>query len=278
MAKLRHKPIVALLHCEVLLPPGILNRIVNTVLDWCVFIQLSLSDQIVVYTTDYYENKPLYRSFTHKMQIILPPVHTQAPDEEFLNKLRKRINNKIAVGFCGRIAFEKGITNLIESMKSIRNGMIVFAGPYGKDVSGETNYYNTVVHLLEKHTIPHVFLGTLTGSKLSSFYRSIDVLVLPSINKTEAFGMVQVEAMLQGTPVIASDLPGVRVPISLSRMGIVVPIGDTAKLTQAIRTVSDDRSRFTSTKRIALIAQQFDAQKTYHELYNLLHTYAEKNA
>ena len=51
---------------------------------------------------------------------------------------------------------------------------------------------------------------------MSSFYKSIDLLVLPSINQTEAFGMVQAEA-IAGTPVIAGNLPGVRIPIKLTK-------------------------------------------------------------
>ena len=90
--------------------------------------------------------------------------------------------------------------------------------------------------------------------------------------------MVQVEAMLQGTPVIASNLPGVRIPITLSHMGIVVPIGDSHELTKAIQTISHDRSHFTDEKRRAHVAQQFDPQNTYRALYNLLHTYATKNS
>ena len=54
---------------------------------------------------------------------------------------------------------------------------------------------------------------------MGSFYTCIDVLVVPSINSTEAFGLVQVEAMMMGVPVVASDLPGVRVPVQKQGWG-----------------------------------------------------------
>jgi glycosyltransferase involved in cell wall biosynthesis len=61
-----------------------------------------------------------------------------------------------------------------------------------------------------------------------------DVLVLSSINSTESFGMVQVEAMICGTPVVATDLPGVRQPVGSTGMGRVVPIRDAHALAEAV--------------------------------------------
>ena len=58
------------------------------------------------------------------------------------------------------------------------------------------------------------------------FYAACDVLVVPSLNSTESFGLVQVEAMLCGTPSIASNLPGVRQPPLMTGMGEVAAIGD----------------------------------------------------
>jgi glycosyltransferase involved in cell wall biosynthesis len=56
-------------------------------------------------------------------------------------------------------------------------------------------------------------------NELVSFYNLIDVLVLPSIDPLEAFGMVQVEALLCQTPVVASDMPGVREVVNKTGLG-----------------------------------------------------------
>ncbi len=69
---------------------------------------------------------------------------------------------------------------------------------------------------------------------MSLFYNSLDVLLVPSLNSTETFGLVQIEAMILGTPTVASNLPGVRVPPRLTGMGEVVPIGDSKALAQAV--------------------------------------------
>jgi hypothetical protein len=68
---------------------------------------------------------------------------------------------------------------------------------------------------------------------MPAFFAACDVVVVPSLNSTETFGLVQVEAMLCGTPSIASDLPGVRRPPRMTGMGEVVPIGDSSALAEA---------------------------------------------
>lgn len=61
---------------------------------------------------------------------------------------------------------------------------------------------------------------------MAEFYSSLDVFCLPSINPLEAFGMVQIEAMLCGVPVVASDLYGVRTIVGNTGMGLVCKKGD----------------------------------------------------
>jgi len=90
-------------------------------------------------------------------------------------------------------------------------------------------------------------LGFLADEQIADLYASIDVLALPSVNSLEAFGIVQVEAMLVGVPVAVSDLPGVRSPVDATGFGIVVPVGDEAALAEALRnapgTPSDGKDR-----------------------------------
>ena len=80
-------------------------------------------------------------------------------------------------------------------------------------------------------------MGVLNPSEMAAFYPNLDVLVVPSLNSTEAFGLVQIEAMMNGTPTVASSLPGVRQPVEMTQMGEVIPIGDSQALAQALISI-----------------------------------------
>lgn len=84
------------------------------------------------------------------------------------------------------------------------------------------------------------FLGRVGDAELPNAYRSADVLAFPSISGAEAFGLVALEAQACGTPVIASNLPGVRTVVADGETGLLVPPNDAAKLSEAIRRVKDD--------------------------------------
>jgi glycosyltransferase involved in cell wall biosynthesis len=79
---------------------------------------------------------------------------------------------------------------------------------------------------------------------MAAFYPNLDVLVVPSLNSTEAFGLVQIEAMLNGVPCVASDLPGVRMPVRMHNMGRVARTGDAADLADCILDVLAGHDRF----------------------------------
>ncbi len=87
------------------------------------------------------------------------------------------------------------------------------------------------------------FLGRADDDALAAAYRTATVMVLPSTTAEEAFGVVLVEAMASGCPVVASDLPGVAA-VARSGGGLLVPPGDVAGLADAIgRVVADPALR-----------------------------------
>jgi glycosyltransferase involved in cell wall biosynthesis len=79
---------------------------------------------------------------------------------------------------------------------------------------------------------------------MAAFYPNLDVLTVPSLNSTEAFGLVQIEAMMSGVPCVASALPGVRQPVLMHGMGRVARIGDPAALAEAILEVLNEPEKF----------------------------------
>jgi glycosyltransferase involved in cell wall biosynthesis len=154
------------------------------------------------------------------------------------------------VGFVARFATEKGVEYALGAiprmLKDLPRVKILFAGEY-KKVIGEEAYWARLQPLLTRYADHWQFTGVLEPNdpgQLASFYTACDVTILPSINMTESFGLVQVESMLCGTPVVASDLPGVRQPVTLTGMGLIVPIKDAAALAAAVVGVIGQRERY----------------------------------
>src|SRR5205085_11452643 len=87
--------------------------------------------------------------------------------------------------------------------------------------------------LIEKYKDQLIFLGNLTDNQdIANFYGALDLMVLPS--DTECFALVQVEAMLCGAPVVMTDTPGGRVPVTETGMGKIVPRGDSVAIGNAV--------------------------------------------
>jgi glycosyltransferase involved in cell wall biosynthesis len=202
----------------------------------------------------------------------LPPITIGPVNKITQQKIKKRIGEtKYIIGFAGRIAKQKGIPYLLNSIpvleKNLGDFKIVFAGPY-KGVIGE-KYFEEINDLVNKYQKNLCFLGSIKQEKMSDFYSLCDVLVLPSDDRLESFGLVQVEAMLNGCPVVATDLPGVRVPIKLTGMGEIVPVGNSRELAKAICKILKNRRYFIKTKEE--IQKKFDAEvalEKYEEIFS----------
>lgn len=83
-----------------------------------------------------------------------------------------------------------------------------------------------------------IFAGRVPDRELPLYYRLADVTVLPSVTMGEAFGLVLVESLASGTPVIASDLPGVRTVVADNSDGFLVEPGDPSALAEALRCIT----------------------------------------
>lgn len=249
--RLLRKRVISVYHCEVNLPKTPLNYFIQRGLEWANRLSLLLSDRIIAYTDDYARGSTILRPFLSKTTAILPPVPKPQIDQAVLSRLKKQIGkeNTLCIGIAARLASEKGVEYLLAAVPSIqthfpkKNVKVVFAGPLSP--VGEEAYKQKIFSLVEEQKDHIIFLGSLSWEEIGAFYELVDVLVLPSVNATEAFGLVQVEAMLCGTPVVASNLPGVRVPIQTTGMGIVVPAKRSDALSEAIVKIIENPRHYT---------------------------------
>ena len=270
--RLARKPVVLTYHCDLQLPPGPTSRPIELALTLMHRLAGRQANRVVTYTRDYAEHSAFVSRYLPKVETVYPPVIVAAPEAQGAAALRMRLapTGEHVVGFAGRVATEKGIEHLLAALPALQTAVgpvrVAFAGPY-EGVLGE-RYYEQLGPLIERFREQITFLGELHGTDLANFYAAIDCLALPSVNSTESFGLVQVEAMLCGTPVVASALPGVRQPVTVTGMGAIAPIGDPAGLAVALGKVLAERARYVRPR--AEIAARFDLAATaafYERLY-----------
>jgi glycosyltransferase involved in cell wall biosynthesis len=239
------KPAVLTYHCDLRLPPGLFNRFVNLVVKWQNNMAGILSNQVVTYTQDYADSSSYLSRYKFKLRTILPPVELPTPDKNSVQAFAKTHHTsekRPVMGMAARFAAEKGVEVLLDALPAILKkypkAQVLFAGQY-QNVMGELSYAERLMpRIHEYESAGHwTFLGNLNPLQMAAFYPNLDVLVVPSLNSTEAFGLVQIEAMQNGVPCVASALPGVRMPVQMHKMGRVARIGDPVSLSESILEV-----------------------------------------
>ena len=153
------------------------------------------------------------------------------------------------IGMAARFAAEKGVEVLLDALpiilKKYPKAQVLFAGTY-QNVMGEQAYSDRLMPRIREYEIKGhwTFLGNLDPVVIATFYPNLDELTVPSLNSTEAFGLVQIEAMMNGVPCVPSALPGVRQPVAMHGMGRVAKIGDSADLAACILDVLDQPNKY----------------------------------
>ncbi|NQS90988.1 MAG: glycosyltransferase family 4 protein [Chloroflexi bacterium] len=277
--RLVKKPTIITYHCDLLLPRSFFNWVINSIVQMMNTLAGWLADRICAYTEDFAAHSPYLKRFHQKVRVILPPVSMPPGSPAAVKKYQEKTNPEElspVIGMATRFASEKGVEILLnalpEVMEKFPKSKVLYAGQY-QDVMGEGAYYEKLLPGIQAYQEKGQweFLGVLNPDEMALFYSCLDVLVVPSLNSTETFGLVQIEAMIQGTPSIASNLPGVRVPPQLTGMGEVVPIGNVHALANAIvRVVSDPKKYRRSQKDVAKIFDPLTNAAAYERIYQEL--------
>jgi glycosyltransferase involved in cell wall biosynthesis len=278
-ARLFGKPVVLTYHCDLLLPPGLFNRFVNLVMQFQNNMAALLADHLVTYTQDYADNSAYLSRYRHKLTPFLPPVVLPPAEpgsvEAFAGTFQVRQRRPV-IGMVTRFAAEKGIEVLLDALPSVLEkypqAQILFAGQY-QNVIGEQAYADRLMPRIKKYEEMGCwkFLGNLSQQQLAAFYPNMDVLVVPSLNSTEAFGLVQVEAMMNNIPCVASALPGVRRPVQMHAMGKVVPIGDSSALAEALLEIFAKKEKYRcDTAALVKLYEPDTVAEEYEKLFEKL--------
>ena len=255
-ARRHHKFTVLTYHCDLQMPAGLINQVANKAVLWMNDLAGKKCDAIVAYTEDYAAYSFFLPRFADKAHIIQPPVElpqVSAEEVKAFQLLHNPEGKNPVIGMACRFAADKGVEILLDALPRILEAFpdacVHFAGPYD-NVLGERAYYERLKPRLDEQISDGHwrFLGSLSPIDMAKFYQSIDLLTMPSLNRTDAFGLVQIEAMMNGKPSVASNLPGIRVPVNRHEMGRIAAIGDAADLAEKIIAVLSEKQDYSEKK------------------------------
>ncbi|OGL43034.1 MAG: hypothetical protein A2161_01195 [Candidatus Schekmanbacteria bacterium RBG_13_48_7] len=199
---------------------------------------LEKADRIIVPTEFHISNSELLQDFKDKCCIIpfgtdidrfsaigLNPVKTI--------KIRNLFNNPLIL-FVGRLVPYKGIDILLEAISDLDVSLIIVGkGPL------KNSLFNKASELGIQNRI--WFTGDIPDSELPSYYHACNIFCLPSVGKNECFGIVQMEAMAAGKPVISTKLPtGIQTVNIDGETGFQVIPGSVSSLKRAIRILIEN--------------------------------------
>lgn len=146
-----------------------------------------------------------------------------------------RNNDHLQILFVGRLVYYKGIAVLIDAVRKLSDSVCL-------TVVGDGVLENEMKQKCQELNIQDrvIFLGKVSDEQLKQCYRKADVFVLPSTQRSEAFGLVQLEAMAYGIPVINTNLKSGVPEVSIHReTGLTVPPEDPVQLAEALRWMED---------------------------------------
>ncbi|EIT7143536.1 glycosyltransferase [Vibrio vulnificus] len=166
---------------------------------------LSRADRVIVTSPNYAKHSNDLKKYLGKVEVIPIGIsdRSNSVNDEYLSTLRLKYESKKVIFTLGRHVYYKGFSYLIDAANSLPDNFVILIGGTGElteklMVQVENNNLQDKVF----------FLGKLPDTELSSYYALCDVFCLPSIEKSEAFGVVQLEAMSFGKPVVSTNIQG----------------------------------------------------------------------
>jgi glycosyltransferase involved in cell wall biosynthesis len=226
------------------------------------------TDAIVCTSKSYFENVPELQKVRSKVHVIPVGVDTNrfTPKKRNL-QLRQNLSKDCIVLFVGRLVSYKGLECLVDSARYVLQNYrhVKFV------VVGSGILEKTLKDRILRLGLQSVFRleGRVPESILAAYYASSDVLVFPTQNELDGFGIVQLEAMSSGIPVVATDLPGVKDAVSSTGFGKLVPAGDPASLGNSIVEVLSKANSFSPGQMHETIREVYDWNKVAEKMERL---------
>jgi len=233
-------------HGDLVMPVTAWDQFVQRTVGFLLDRGAEVADTISIHSQDYADHSDYLRPFASKVVAIYPPVEIPNPNAEAVAAWRAELGllDRPVVGFAGRFVEEKGFDYLLQALPLVAERIpgVTFAYAGERSVAYES-FYERWKHLFEGNPDRVRALGLITDhQKLANFYALCDVFALPS--RTDCFPSVQIEALLCGTPVVATDIPGAREVVKLTGMGLLVEPRSPRALADGLIQVLGARSSY----------------------------------
>ena len=224
-------------------------------------------DRIIASSPQYVRSSPYLSALEDRCTVIPLGIDVdrfRAEDKQSVDRIRTRYQPPLLL-FVGRLRYYKGLQYLIEAMRGLQARLLVIGtGPMEREWIGLTSRLGLSDRVF--------FLGEVPDDALPAFYHAADLFVLPASHRSEAYGLVQIEAMAAGTPVVSSELgTGTSFVNQDGETGLVLPPRDPGALQSAITgLLGDQTSRLAMGERAkARAVTEFSAEVMIDRVLNL---------
>ncbi|MFA4940983.1 MAG: glycosyltransferase family 4 protein [Patescibacteria group bacterium] len=220
---------------------------------------------------DYVKNSDIaiiYKKYPEKFIEIPFGVDTEKFKPNNLQKITQKIIKILFVGGLDRAHYFKGINVLLAAISKlkIQNYQLQIIG----DGDLKPEYEKQAKELGAADKI--IFSGKVSDEELPAIYQQADLFILPSINKNEAFGLVLLEAMACGVPVIASNLPGVRTVFENGKQGLLCKPNDVDDLKNKIEEIlsNEEKRKKMGKEARVLILEKYSQEEVGKKLNEII--------
>jgi glycosyltransferase involved in cell wall biosynthesis/SAM-dependent methyltransferase len=274
LCRARQTPLVSVHHGDLIMPRGLGNQVVERSVTASMLVAARLSHAVVAYSDDYADHSDFLSHCRARTVSIPPPVRLPRPNPDAAGAWRSglRLDGRPVIGFAGRFVEEKGADLLLRALPAIAaqrpDAHVVFAGD--EHVVYE-RFFKRCGPLIDAVRDRWRSVGLLRDrQQIADFYAMCDVLAVPS--RSDCFAAVQVEAMLSGTPVVATEVPGAREVVRRTGMGRLVRPEHPPALAAGVLEVLRHRNRYLRPREA--IENAFDAEQSidrYEALLSSVH-------
>ena len=202
---------------------------------------LRRADKIVGTSPVYLAESPWLQKVQEKTVCLPIGVVPMAPEPEAVEAIRQQYPGKKIVFSLGRLVAYKGFCFLVEAARYLSEDYVVLIGGTGA-LKEELEKEIEDLNLQNKVKL----LGRVSDGALPAYYGTCEVFCMSSVQKTEAFGIVQIEAMSCGKPVVATQIPqsGVSWVNKEGISGLNVEPGKAQELAEAIERITGNAETY----------------------------------